>query len=102
MYLRNFVIEENSNIDSHIQNDITTTDLEETDYCLTTLALFSLLHLSKSGVIYLGSDRKLLRDFQKKKHLTISQKAEIIRVVKIQIKRNGMKNFFSTLKKLNN
>ena len=74
--------------------DIDTTNLDDHENAIVKIALFGLLHLSKIGVVYLGSDRKLLIDISKYKTITIKQKEEILRVVKIQEQRLGGGKYF--------
>jgi len=85
---------------NHNISDIETTNLSESENTIAKLALYGLLHLSKIGIVYLGSDKKLLRDFTKYKTITIKQKEEILRIVKVQERRLGGDRLFQvTLRK---
>lgn len=83
--------------------NIETTDLNDPENAIAKLSIFALLHLQKSGIIYLGSQAKLVKDIFKYKKITIKQKEVIASIACFHIVRlGGLEEFNSTLKKLSN
>lgn len=69
--------------------EIITTHLQGCENTFSKLAVFGLLHLSKCGLIALGSDLKLVKQFSGAANITIKQRDEIFRIVKFQETRFG-------------
>lgn len=88
---------------SDLPSELKTTDLSCDENVIAKLAVYALLQLSKSGVIYLGSSQKLVRDISKYRNITLKQLDEINKIASTQVLRmGGLKNFSITLKRLTN